>query len=75
MRPVTDADWRCLWHSTAKTLGRHVYHRWDGGVPIMDRTTWILLRRLDRIRSRLEAEHEFMDDWWSEATLQYLLDA
>ena len=66
-RPVSYKDWRRLFHSVGKELGWEILFCWQKEEPLLNKRSWILLRRLERIWERLKLENEVMDHSWCEA--------
>ncbi len=71
-RPVSYTDWRRLYHSVSRNLGWHVFWCWQHKRPLLDRSTWILLYRLNRIWDRLQVEGEVKDESWCEAMFEMI---
>ncbi len=71
-RPVTYKDWRNLWHVTARSLGWHIFFCWSANRPLLNRHSWKLLCRLQRIKQRLDIENKVKDESWCEAMFELI---
>lgn len=71
-RPVSYKDWRSLWHSVAKELGWNIFFCWSDNKVLLNRRSWTLLYRLNRIWKRLQLESEVKDSSWCEAMFELL---
>ena len=65
-RPVYFTDWRKIYWKEAHYLGILVarYARKSPRRITIDRDIWKLLRRIERLRKRLDVEGEVMDITW-----------
>lgn len=73
-RPNTYKEWRSLWHSLAKELGRHVYYCVQHGEPPMDRYAYKMTRQMHRVWLRLQVEEEANTESYREACAEMFLN-
>lgn len=71
-RPTTFKQWRSLWHAESRSLGFSVAFNFDGRRIRMTRDLFQSLRRVRRIRDRLDIEGEVKDASWCDALLEMI---
>ena len=72
-RPVMYTDWRALYHSECKALGFSLtFTRTPNRVHRFTRYQWERIRRLERIKKRLEVESEVMDKTYVKSLLNFV---
>ena len=71
-RPVTYKDWRKLYQVECFELGREVRWLFNGRSILVDRTFYKRIRRLERIRARIDVENQVRDQTWYDALYEML---
>lgn len=80
-RPETYDDWRSLYQSYSMSLGFKISTSWNckhlplpnrcnGYCFVIDRHLWKLIHRIERIRKRLDVEHEAFTTGFANALLK-----